>query len=290
MKKILAILLVLVVLLSLVGCGDNKAENSSDLSGTVDSATQSGSEDKKQHFGSKLNWKSDIPLSEIREVANYSHVGIYFITNNNELYEYSHVKPFSNDKYEKKLGDIEFSTLVRNSGYLEKVFVKDKEFYLIRNGSLEKTDISEYCLFEKICGYKVSTLFPFAGETCYLRVDENNNFFKYTYSSIWNSEESEYEIKWKESKTNLTIPQGETVLSIIGAVSEGSILKTDKAYYKYGVSNAEEVEKYADVEEEYNWILHKELTAEYDNIKYLSRDYIIYKDEPDCFYSYLGLG
>ena len=62
------------------------------------------------------------------------------------------------------------------------------------------------------------------------------------------------------------------------------VMKTNKGYYYNGVINADECNKYADVECQYGVKPYDELNEEYDSIYFFNGKYIIFKDDLNHVY------
>ena len=63
-------------------------------------------------------------------------------------------------------------------------------------------------------------------------------------------------------------------------------IKTDKSYYKLGIKNQEECNKYEDVEPVFGLVKLEQISNDYKLIKYFNGNYIIYNDDPNNLYIY----
>ena len=64
---------------------------------------------------------------------------------------------------------------------------------------------------------------------------------------------------------------------------EGKVFKTDKAYYKIGIINQEECNKYEDVKCEEGFLKIEDISNDYKNIEYFNGNYIIYKGDTNLY-------
>ena len=78
-----------------------------------------------------------------------------------------------------------------------------------------------------------------------------------------------------------TLPENENFVSL-----EGRIIKTNTSFYKIGIKNQEECNKYEDITPIYGLVKLENISSEYDKISYFNGNYIIYKDDPKNLYIY----
>lgn len=237
---------------------------------------------------SKIDWISDVPLSEIKHIK---HSGMWniqpnlFITKSGELYEFSKNKLYSNEQVCKKVeteltfsrfqlyaSDRDLSVIVSTDNHLYEyndTFESYQDFYLphwtLQNEMIQQHPMNygEYH-FGAINYY----LYYYA---------ESNDVYLYKAERATSS----LELVFLTDSVLDSFPEGETCLAV-----EGKIFITDKAFYKIGIKNQEEVNKYEDVEPIYGLIRLDTISEDYSKIAYFNGEYIIYKDDPDHLYIY----
>lgn len=237
---------------------------------------------------SSIDWISDVPLSEIKHIK---HGGMWniqpnlFITTSGELYEFSKNKLYSNEQVCKKVDtELTFSRfhLYANDRDLSVIVSTENELYEYddtfepyQESYLPLQMLQNEMLQQHPMNYGV---YAFGATSYYLYYYAESNDV-YLYKAAPNNSESKL-ILLNDSVLD-SFPEGETCLAV-----EGKIFITDKAFYKIGVTNQEEVNKYEDVEPIYGLIRLDTISEEYSKIAYFNGEYIIYKDDPDHLYLY----
>lgn len=237
---------------------------------------------------SSIDWISDVPLSEIKHIK---HSGMWtiqpnlFITKSGELYEFSKNKLYSNEQVCKKVdteltfsrfhlyaNDRDLSVIVSTEN---KLYEYNDTFEPYQESYLPLQMLQNEMLQQHPMNYGVYAF----GATSYYHYYYAESNDVYLYKAAPNNSESKL-ILLSDSVLD-SFPEGETCLAV-----EGKIFITDKAFYKIGVTNQDEVNKYEDVEPVYGLIRLDAISEEYSKIAYFNGEYIIYKDDPDHLYLY----
>ena len=237
---------------------------------------------------SSIDWISDVLLSEIKHIK---HSGMWniqpnlFITKSGELYEFSKNKLYSNEQVCKKVDtELTFSRfhLYANDRDLSVIVSTENELYEYNDtfepyqeSYLPLQMLQNEMLQQHPMNYGV---YAFGATSYYLYYYAESNDV-YLYKAAPNNSESKL-ILLSDSVLD-SFPEGETCLAV-----EGKIFITDKAFYKIGVTNQDEVNKYEDVEPVYGLIRLDAISEEYSKIAYFNGEYIIYKDDPNHLYIY----
>ena len=292
MKKIIAILLMISLIFILFGCTTNNTPDapSSDTSSNV---TLEETE-PFEYLGHPVDWISDIPLSEIksikRKAVNDTQPNM-FITKSGDLYLFSTDKLFSNEQTCKKVdtnlkfdrfyllfNDRTESIIISSDEKLYSYDENDNQIKLYDLGSGKEFFTSKYLknhsnIYGEEQGGYINNYH--VNYYVYYYIEENS-LYKATYSDEY------YPDLTFVSETIIdTIPEGETFISL-----DGKVIKTDKAFYKVGVKNRDEVDKYEDVEPIEGLEKIEDVSEQYDDIAYFNWSFIIYKDDNEHIYQY----
>ncbi len=220
-------------------------------------------------------WDCEVPLNKIKDIST---VGMNFISDDGALYEFNLDKKYSTTgSHCRKVNiDVSFEKFIYN-----KIISSDKKVYL-QNGE-NYVDISNE---ERIQGWVMGfpyDLYDYNENIIILNMDLDNSF---KYGIVEDNKVYEYETGSLSSdyigkgKELYTFSDGETLVGIYG-----SYIKTNKAYYVYGVTNKNECEKYADIKCEYGIVKDKTLSDAYDEIYYMNNYYLIMKSDYNKLYT-----
>lgn len=253
---------------------------------TLDKIAKNESLDFKKNKYNKIEWISDVPLSEIKCIKYNGMVDIQpnmFITKSGELYEFSTQKIYSNEQVCKKIDtDIKFDRfhLFANDRDLSIIISLDNKYYYYYDGKFQNYSyIINSSLLHKINDEHKNNFGLYdMGQISYdiYYYIEGNNVYEYKlkYTNNGNKE--------LVSETIIdTLPENENFVSL-----EGRIIKTNTSFYKIGIKNQEECNKYEDITPIYGLVKLENISSEYDKISYFNGNYIIYKDDPKNLYIY----
>ena len=234
-----------------------------------------------KYSGYPVEWISDIPLSEIKSIDNNDDMAIepdMFITKSGDLYLLSTDKLFSNEQICKKVEtDLKFERFLDypNSRRASTIFSADGGYYTYNKETeqIEPAYFGEGDTFIE----EMNSLHPNSyGDDYYI---ENNCLF-IVYRNYLPDDSATDSFKETIVETLIdTIPNGETFISW-----DGKVIKTDKAFYKIGIKNRDEVEKYADVKPIEGLEKIENVSNQYDDIKYFNGNFIIYKNDSKHIY------
>lgn len=286
MKKVIALLLMISLIFALFGCTTNNTPEapSSDTSSNV---TPEETEPFK-YLGHPVDWISDIPLSEIKSIKYRTMFDLQpnmFITKSGDLYLFSLDKLFSNEQTCKRVDtDLKFDRFYlyiddRNSST---IISADENFYCYdeSNGQIKVDDLGYINSFtSKYSKNHLNSYSEMQGGSITYYVYyyiEGNDLYKASYSY-----ENFTKLKFVSEAIIDTIPDGETFISL-----DGKVIKTDKAFYKVGVKNRDEVDKYEDVKPIEGLEKIEDVSEHYDNIEYFNWSFIIYKNDDKHIYEY----
>lgn len=220
-------------------------------------------------------WDCEVPLNKIKDIST---VGMNFISDDGALYEFNLDKKYSTTgSHCRKVNiDVSFEKFINNG-----IISSDKKVYLQKGENY--VDISNE---ERRQGWVMGfpyDLYDYNENIIILNMDLDINL-KYgivednkVYENGTGTFSSDYIGKGKEL---YTFSDGETLVGIYG-----SYIKTNKAYYVYGVTNKNECEKYADIECEYGIVKDKTLSDAYDEIYYMNNYYLIMKSDYNKLYT-----
>lgn len=234
-----------------------------------------------KYSGYPVEWISDIPLSEIKSIDNNDDMAIepdMFITKSGDLYLLSTDKLFSNEQICKKVEtDLKFERFLDypNSRRASTIISADGGYYTYNKETeqIEPAYFGEGDTFIE----EMNSLHPNSyGDDYYI---ENNCLF-IVYRNYLPDDSATDSFKETIVETLIdTIPNGETFISW-----DGKVIKTDKAFYKIGIKNRDEVEKYADVKPIEGLEKIENVSNQYDDIKYFNGNFIIYKNDSKHIY------
>ena len=254
MKRLSKVLLVLVFLLVLCGC--NEKNNNKE-------------EQKEENNKCTINNNiGDYLINESMVCPEFKNIKSsgdrLFVTNNGELYEYSDkLYSTTNTNCKKVETDIKINRIIVN------VLVgEDGSIYYYDNGNLNRIDK------DKLSGYSwyfIVKTYGFNNSVFYLdRLDINDPdilgyVVDYRVYSIY------YDYKNNKTKEELIyeFESGEEIEK-----TTNGFITTNKAIYKYGVTNKDECGQYEDIECKYG-LVKINTRDECSNIYYVSNDLII---------------
>lgn len=231
----------------------------------------------------KVEWISDVPLNEIKTIKDNGMMNIQpkmFITNSGDLYEFSTEKRYSNEQVCKKVDTNEkFDRfdLFANDRDLSLIISSNDKYYYYIDGEFKNYFVDDSLIHKVNNEHRINYGHYEGGSEnyrIYYYID-NNDIYEYKFKINNGSFET------ISNEIIDTIPAEEKFISL-----EGRILKTDKSYYKLGVKNQEECNKYEDVEPVFGLVKLEQISNDYKLIKYFNGNYIIYNDDPNNLYIY----
>lgn len=231
----------------------------------------------------KVEWISDVPLNEIKTIKDNGMMNIQpkmFITNSGDLYEFSTEKRYSNEQVCKKVDTNEkFDRfdLFANDRDLSLIISSNDKYYYYIDGEFKNYFVDDSLIHKVNNEHRINYGHYEGGPEnyrIYYYID-NNDIYEYKFKINNGSFET------ISNEIIDTIPAEEKFISL-----EGRILKTDKSYYKLGVKNQEECNKYEDIEPVFGLVKLEQISNDYKLIKYFNGNYIIYNDDPNNLYIY----
>ncbi len=288
MKKNIALLLTISLILTLFGCTANNTSEAPSTEAPSSDVTPEETESFK-YLGHPVDWISDVPLSEIKSIKYRTTFDIQpnmFITKSGDLFLFSLDKLFSNEQTCKKVDtDMKFdrfylyvddrnhSTIVSSDGNFYRYDENDSQIKVHDLGENKNPTATEYSKnhINSYGEYQMGHIINYV----YYYI-EGNNLYKALYSL-----DPYPELNFVSETIIDTIPDGETFISL-----DGKVIKTDKAFYKVGVKNHDEVDKYEDVEPIEGLEKIEDASEQYDDIAYFNWSFIIYKNDNEHIYQY----
>ena len=242
--------------------------------------------DTKKVKYQKVEWISNIPLTEIKCIKDNGMMNIQpkmFITNSGELYEFSTEKKYSNEQVCKKIDtDVKFDrfNLFANDRDLSIAISTDNQYYYYVDGEFKDYYINDATLRKINNEHPNNYGYYNGGATSYdiYYYVDGNNIYEYKLKINYHGG-SKYTLVSDEIID--TIPENEKFISL-----DGRIIKTDKSYYKLGIKNQEECNKYEDVQPIFGLVKLEDISSEYNKISYFNGNYIIYKEDSNNLYIY----
>jgi len=268
LKKI-KFIFILMVLFFICSCSSNKKSVES-TDENYDKENEFINELLVRNNSNRYDWNCEVSLNDIKDISVFSNM---FISDDGILYEFSLIG--------------EYSTTKNNCLKIE----TDKKFEKFINGSIISNDKKIYGYFD---GEFVERMYGWTGAFNYdlfdynenvvvlnLGLDSNpkygvvkdNKIFSYDTNSF-NSDDI------KSEKELYTFSSDESFVGIYG-----SYIKTNKAYYKYGIINKNECDKYVDIECEYGIVKDELVSNLYDEIYYINNHYFILKNDLNYIYT-----
>ena len=203
-----------------------------------------------------------------------------FISKDGDLYQFSLDKKYSNEQNCKKYdsdkkydrfyifpNDRDLSLFVTNNG----------EFKYLDN---DKNIVDFYSIYEKSYSSYISKLYN----------DNPNSYVKYvmgedSYYNVYNVRDNKIYLK-KISNLGVYInesvfaefPVDENFISL-----EGRIFKTNKAFYKVGITNQKNCSEYEDIECIEGLVKLEDVSNHYNDIEYFNGNYIIFKNDNNIY-------
>ena len=237
----------------------------------------------------KLKWKSDIPLADIKCIKDNGMMDIQpkmFITTSGELYEFSTDKIYSNEQVCKKIDtDVTFDrfSLFANDRDLSIIISTDNQYYYYKDGEFQDYFINDNSIRKINEEHPNNYGYYQGGATSYdiYYYIENNNIYEYKIKPYYDPYSQSLKHEFISDGIIDTIQDGEEFVSL-----DGRIIKTNKAFYKLGIKNQEECNKYEDVEPIFGLVKLDKISEDYNKIKYFNGNYIIYNDDPENLYIY----
>lgn len=215
----------------------------------------------------RFEWNIDIPLTEVKDICLYCYGEQYFITNDGSLYVYSD-KLFSNNKHYKKIES-------------EKTFSRFLDQYVITTDNILMHIDKDYNL-EEIKYYHSKETNEI--QKVYTQGQVPNNYIELEDNTFYYYDYDAFKFKYEKKEIGKFPVNNEIFLG-----QYGYIFKTDKGYYKYGITNQEEVNKYADVERKYGIVRVDEISDIYDEILIYNGEFLVFKNDLEhiyCTYDY----
>lgn len=231
----------------------------------------------------KNEWECDVKLTEIKTIKDNGMMDIQpkmFISKDGDLYQFSLDKKYSNEQNCKKYdsdkkydrfyifpNDRDLSLFVTNNG----------EFKYLDN---DKNIVDFYSIYEKSYSSYISKLYN----------DNPNSYVKYvmgedSYYNVYNVRDNKIYLK-KISNLGVYInesvfaefPVDENFISL-----EGRIFKTNKAFYKVGITNQKNCSEYEDIECIEGLVKLEDVSNHYNDIEYFNGNYIIFKNDNNIY-------
>ena len=232
----------------------------------------------------KVEWISDVPLNEIKTIKDNGMMNIQpkmFITNSGDLYEFSTEKRYSNEQVCKKVDTNEkFDRfdLFANDRDLSLIISSNDKYYYYIDGEFKNYFVDDSLIHKVNNEHRINYGHYEGGPESYriYYYIDNNDIYEYKFKINMNGS-----FETISNEIIDTIPAEEKFISL-----EGRILKTDKSYYKLGIKNQEECNKYEDVEPVFGLVKLEQISNDYKLIKYFNGNYIIYNDDPNNLYIY----
>ena len=149
----------------------------------------------------------------------------------------------------------------------------------------QKNLVDFYSIYESSYNSYISRLYN----------DNPNSYVKYimgadSYYKVYNVKENKIYLKkisnlgkYIDESIFAEFPTGENFVSL-----EGRIFKTDKGFYKVGITNQKKCSEYEDVECIEGLIKIEDISSHYNDIEYFNGNYIIFKNDTNIYtyYSY----
>jgi len=266
MYVILSIVIVIILLITFLVFGKNANSNHNEDKPNI--TEKISLKDKLKINLTSYEWKSDVMLNDIKE---FSAFGL-LITNQGELYRYSINKLFSNNQNTQKVET-------------------DKKFNRFINGALITVDNKIYGYIEETNKF-VERMDGWTGGFVYNVFDKYNNMFQFgnpyltsniMYSLVENN--IYYNIILNSQNNSIELfDKFEFGTDEIFIRSYSQALKTNKAYYKYGMINTNDYNKYADVTPIYGPVKISNISNLYSEILYFDGTILIFKDDINHIY------
>lgn len=241
--------MLIIFLLILFICGCSSKEIKKDTNRNDDTTIEKKNDLKLlRGLTQEFDWNCDVDLHNIKDINIYY---MRFIDNNGSLYEFDLQKKYSttNNNCKKVDTEIKFDSFSR-----DRIISIDKKIYNYIDGIVEET------------GLKYSDYFDF-------EIELNPRYGIVNNNKVYDS----------SNKELYSFENGEEYINTITG-----IIKTNKAYYKYGIVNKKECNEYADIKCEYGIIKDDELTSAYDDIYYINKNYYILKSSNKIYTDILG--
>jgi hypothetical protein len=258
MKKFIKLLLCTIIFFCLNGCDSKNVEKSNQLDIPV------------KYF--KLV-KFDCP-EIMNNLKNVKRMNINFaVMNDNVIYELSFNKKFSNEQNCKlfnkegyQLVDLGLylGAFVDNDGYYY-AYGAENDYKLLKSNAKDTV----YSI-RKTYGENLPVNMLYNSDELFTTID--NKVFLLNHMK-YNAYEEGYELS---NTPFFTLDNDEIISSYMNGFT------TNKAFYQYTKVNKKECDKYADVKCEYGFIKDKELTKNYNKIKFYN--YIILIDDKGHLY------
>lgn len=219
--------------------------------------------------GTEYDWNCEVSLTNIKDInINYMR----FISKDGDLYEFDLEKKFSstNNNCKKVDTDIKFERFIAST-----IISKDNKIYRYENSKLLERPLE------------------YTGGFQYDYFDKNNNYVIFSYvNNIGGFIKDNKVYVYKLSNNDSTIISEKEIYKFaddeyyIGTY--GELIKTNKAYYIYGITNKKECSDFADVKCEYGIVKDEELTNAYNDIQYTNDYYFIFKDSDKIYTTVYG--
>ena len=230
-----------------------------------------------------VEWSCEISVSNIKTIKDNGMMEIQpkmFITNDGDLYQFSVDKKYLNGtnckKYDsnEKFDDFYIFPIDRD---LSLFVTTTGDFkYLDKAGNL----VDFYSIFIKKYHSYIEKLYN----------DNRYNYVKYimgydSYYNVYNIKDNKVFLKqisssgyYKNEDLFAEFPNNENFISL-----NGKVFKTNRNYYKVGITNEKECNEYEDVNCIEGIVKFNDLEDEYDNISYFNGNYIIFNGDPTLY-------
>ena len=233
----------------------------------------------------QVEWISDIPLNDIKCIKDDGMMEIQekqFISKSGDLYVFSTDKLYSNEQVCKKVEtDLKFDRFYMGPD--------DRELSIAITNDGDGYKYIHEVFYDDVVAWKYSEVMLKEHPHSYGVYDWGAiNYYIYYYVKDNQLYEYKIELRYEEPGDIVlhdmvidAIPDGETVIGI-----EGMIFVTDKAFYKVGVVNQADVDKYEDVKPIYGLVRLEDVQQMRSEIAYFNGNYIIFKDDTEHLYIY----
>lgn len=247
-------------------------------------------DDKKKKYRKKYQkyeWNCDIPLTKIKTIKYNGMMDIQppiFISDDGDLYQFSLEKKYSNgQKCKKYESDKKYDRfyIFPNDSELSLFVTADGKFKFLDD---EKKLVDFYSIYDYYNSSYISRLYSNNPNSYVLyKIERKGNYYK-----VYEVKENKIYLKkisnfgeYIDEIILAEFPSDEKFISL-----EGKIFKTDKGFYKIGVTNQKQCSEYMDVECIEGLIKIKDISSHYNDIEYFNGNYIIFKNDINIYLYY----
>lgn len=260
MKK--KIFLLCLIALLFTGCTKESVDNK------INKKEKSQDKILEGRKGLEYEWDCEIDLKDIKDISTFNSM---FISKDGKLYEFSLTLKFSttNNHCRKIDTDMTFEKFINGA-----IISTDKKIYGYYDGNFEErphgwTGAFNYALYD----YNENVLI-YDGRDGIYGIAKDNKLYIYKTNDFSSDDIKSEKVLYEFDNDEFFVE------------AYGSIIKTNKAYYSYGIANRKDCEQYADIKCEYGIVKDEELTEAYNDIFYTNNVYFILK-ESDKIYTYV---